>query len=138
MEAIDSGSNKSETPSVEPLREIQNSVSPRTKTLAIHMLRPSAYKIASTFLTLHFAWGGNKFEYPPAEYCNPETLEGCKGRQAEFAERMRDEPLAWQIRLLEMLRKRPRYEDEAEWLDDQIIILENVIEYTKATRGEEL
>ena len=102
------------------------------------MLRPSAYKIASTLLTLHFAWGGNKFEYPPAEYCNPETLEGCKGRQAEFAERMRDEPLAWQIRLLEMLRKRPRYEDEAEWLDDQIIILENVIEYTKATRGEEL
>lgn len=78
----------------------------------------------------------DKVEYPPAEFCNPETLEGCKGRQAEFAEKMRDEPLAWQMKLLEILKQRPRYEDEAEWLDDQIIILENVIEYTKATRGE--
>jgi hypothetical protein len=78
----------------------------------------------------------NKVDYPPAEFCNPETLEGCKGRQAEFAERMRDEPLAWQMKLLDILKKRPRYEDEAEWIDDQIIILENVIEYTKATRGE--
>ena len=77
-----------------------------------------------------------KVEYPPAEFCNPETLEGCKGRQAEFAERMRGEPLAWQMKLLEILKKRIRYEDEAEWIDDQIIILENVIEYTKATRGE--
>ena len=89
-------------------------------------------------MALICARGDKKFEYPPAEFCNPETLEGCKGRQAEFAERMRDEPLAWQIRLLEILKQRPRYEDEAEWLDDQIIILENVIEYTKATRGEEL
>jgi hypothetical protein len=78
----------------------------------------------------------DKVAYPPAEFCNPETLEGCKGRQAEFAEKMRGEPLAWQIRLLEILKQRPRYEDEAEWLDDQVIILENVIEYTKATRGE--
>jgi hypothetical protein len=40
------------------------------------------------------------------------------------------------MKLLDILKKRPRYEDEAEWIDDQIIILENVIEYTKATRGE--
>lgn len=88
----------------------------------------------SSLLSVH----GGKVEYPPAEFCNPETLEGCKGRQAEFAERMRDQPLAWQIKLLEMLKQRPRYEDEVEWLDDQIIILENVIDYTKATKGEEL
>jgi hypothetical protein len=50
---------------------------------------------------------------------------------------MRAQPLAWQMKLLEMLKLRPRYEDEAEWLDDQIIILENVIEYTKATIGED-
>jgi hypothetical protein len=99
------------------------------------MLRRSIFKLISAAVltvTCHC-----KVEYPPAEFCNPETLEGCKGRQAEFAENMRAQPLAWQMKLLEMLKLRPRYEDEAEWLDDQIIILENVIEYTKATRGEE-
>ena len=102
------------------------------------MLPRSFFSLVSAVILFRAGQCKCKVEYPPAEFCNPESLEGCKGRQAEFAERMRDEPLAWQLKLLEMLKKRPRYEDEAEWLDDQIIILENVIEYTKATKGKEL
>mmetsp|Transcript_2872 Transcript_2872/g.6154 ORF Transcript_2872/g.6154 Transcript_2872/m.6154 type:complete len:101 (-) Transcript_2872:330-632(-) len=77
-----------------------------------------------------------KVKYPPAELCNPETLEGCQGRQAEFAEVWRLQPVSRQIQMLESLQKKIRYEDEADWLDDQIIILENVIEFTRATREE--
>ena len=77
-----------------------------------------------------------KVKYPPAELCNPETLEGCQGRQAEFAEKWRSQPLAKQLQMLERLQKKIRYEDEADWIDDQIVILENVIEYTRITRGE--
>mmetsp|Transcript_28209 Transcript_28209/g.51018 ORF Transcript_28209/g.51018 Transcript_28209/m.51018 type:complete len:99 (-) Transcript_28209:270-566(-) len=77
-----------------------------------------------------------KVQYPPAEFCNPDTLEGCQGRQAEFAEVWRSQPLSKQLQMLESLQSEIRYEDEADWIDDQMIILENVIEYTKATRGE--
>mmetsp|Transcript_9468 Transcript_9468/g.19965 ORF Transcript_9468/g.19965 Transcript_9468/m.19965 type:complete len:103 (+) Transcript_9468:343-651(+) len=77
-----------------------------------------------------------KVRYPPAELCNPQTLEGCQGRQAEFAEVWRSRSLPKQLQMLKSLQKKIRYEDEADWIDDQIIILENVIEYTKATKGE--
>ena len=77
-----------------------------------------------------------KVQYPPAELCNPETLEGCQGRQAEFAEVWRSRPLPRQLQMLELLEQKIRYEDEADWIDDRIVILENVIEYTKVMREE--
>ena len=77
-----------------------------------------------------------KVQYPPAELCNPETLEGCQGRQAEFAEKTRSMSINVQMQYLKHLLMENRYEDEADWIDDRIIILENVIEYTKAKRGE--
>mmetsp|Transcript_3828 Transcript_3828/g.6776 ORF Transcript_3828/g.6776 Transcript_3828/m.6776 type:complete len:103 (-) Transcript_3828:1561-1869(-) len=89
--------------------------------------------IALQIITLSVA---GKVQYPPAELCNPQTLEGCQGRQAEFAEVWRSRSLPKQLQMLKSLQKKIRYEDEADWIDDQIIILENVIEYTKATKGE--
>lgn len=98
--------------------------------MILRSLLPFAFLLASAHA------GRSAVKYPPAEFCNPATLEGCKGRQAEFAEKMRRKTLAQQRYELKKLKRATRYEDESQWIDDRLIILENVIEYTIATRGD--